>query len=144
MGQLRRPVSAELGTATVNAGIFAAVDGIRPGDHMYKVLRWMPVEDLVPSPVDSEQAPSSGEYDELGRSLPRSPTRRRRTRRRRTSSSSSSVCPATENAGSQQEESSEQDRQGDETNFMQQRGLSAGLLPVVQSIDIRLGQLPVP
>ena len=51
----------------MEAGIFAAVDGLRPGNRTYTTLRWVPVSDLVPSPVDSDNAPSSGENDEWGR-----------------------------------------------------------------------------
>ena len=48
-------------------GIFAAVDGILSGQNTYRVLRSLHPDALVPSPVNSEDAPSSGENDSHGR-----------------------------------------------------------------------------
>ena len=46
-------------TPCVNAGIFAAVDGIRPGENTYKVGKRVPLSDLVAAPLPEDKAKGS-------------------------------------------------------------------------------------
>ena len=122
-------------------GIFAAVDGILPGQNTYRVLRSLHPDALVPSPVNSEDAPSSGENDSHGRPLPRPLARRRRTRRRGTCSTSSN--PSSSPSCHADDPGTEDREETDVTNLMMSPNHGGGLLSVVQSIDLRLSQVAV-